>query len=301
VKSSAAEPRAERALASGVETAELGPDDLVFCAGTLMRRSLRDLVAAAHAGGFQGLSLWPHHVEGARSEGRSDAELRRLLSDHGLVAWELEPVLSWLPEGALAPALANLAGPPVEEFFALAHALEVPTLLAVDGFGARTEPAALADAFAALCDDAARHGLRVKLEFTPWSAIPDAKTAADLVLQAGSDAGVMLDSWHHFRGANDLDMLRALPRGIVTGVQLNDASAAPTGEPLAQESMHARRLPGEGDIDLVELVRTLDAIGCPGPYGAEIFSDGFDALDSLEVGRRAGRAMRRLLSAARAD
>lgn len=279
---------------------EPGPDDLVFCAGTLLRRPLRDLLTAAEAGGFRALSLWPHHVEGARAEGASDAELRRLLADHGVVALEIEPLLSWLPPGALPAELARLAGPPPEVFFELAHALEAPTLLAVDGFGARAECAALVDAFGALCDDAARHGLRVKLEFTPWSAIPDAQAAARIVREAGrAGAGVLIDSWHHFRGANDLEMIRALPGELVTGVQLNDASAAPSGEPLAQESMHARRLPGQGDIDLVGLVRTLDAIGCRAPLGAEIFSSAFDALEPAEVGRRAGDAMRALLAAAR--
>lgn len=279
----------------------VGPDDLVFCAGTLLRRPLRDLVAAAHAGGFQALSLWPHHVEGARAAGASDADLRRLVADHGLAVLEIEPLLSWLPDGALPPELARLAGPPPEAFFALAEALEAPTLLAVDGFGARADRAALVDAFGALCDDAARHGLRVKLEFTPWSAIPDARSAAEIVTEAGrAGAGVLIDSWHHFRGANDLDRIRAIPGELVTGVQLNDASAAPTGEPLAQESMHARRLPGAGDIDLVGLVRTLDAIGCRAPLGAEVFSDAFDALPPEEVGRRTGDAMRRLRAAARA-
>jgi sugar phosphate isomerase/epimerase len=279
----------------------LGPDDLVFCAGTLLRRSLRDLLSAAVAGGFRGLSLWPHHVEGARAEGLCDADLRRLLADHGLVAWQIEPLMSWLPDGALPARLARLAGPAPEVFFELAHALGAPTLIAVDGFGAQAGRAELADAFGALCDDAARHGLRVELEFTPWSAIPDAQTAAWIVGEAGrAAAGVLVDSWHHFRGANDLEMIRALSGSMVTGIQLNDASAAPSGESLAQESMHARRLPGEGDIDLVGLVRTLDAIGCRAPLGAEIFSDGFDALEPQEVGRRAGDAMRAVLATARA-
>ena len=56
----------------------------------------------------------------------------------------------------------------------------------------------------------------------------------------------------------------------------------------------------EGDIDLEGLVRALDAIGCRAPLGVEVFSDAFDALESVEVGRRLGRAIRALLARARA-
>ena len=278
----------------------LGRDDLVFCAGTLLNGSFRDILSAASAGGFRGVSLWPHHVAGARAEGLSDADLRSLLSDHDLTALEVEPVLAWLPQGALAPEIMKLAGPAPEEFFALAEALGATTLLAVDGFGASAERAAIVDAFAALCEGAARRGLQVKLEFTPWSAIPDAASAWEIVHASGADnAGLMIDSWHHFRGANDLAQIAALPGERVWGVQLNDAPAEPAGEPLPQESMHARLLPGEGDIDLVGLVRTLDAIGCAAPFGAEVFSDELAAHTPAEVGRRVGDATRAVLASAR--
>lgn len=280
----------------------LGRDDLVLCGGTLLRRPLRDLVVAARAGGFRGVTLWPHHVEGARAVGMSDADVRALLADHGVVPAEVEPLLSWLPAGSLEASVQRLVGPPPEAFFALAEAVGAPALLAVDGFGAKASRAALADAFGALCEAAARHGLRVKLEFTPWSAIPDAATAWEIVRASGAaGAGLVIDAWHHFRGANDLAQLAALPGARVAGVQLSDAPAAPTGAPLPQESLHARRLPGQGSIDLAGLVRTLDAIGCEAPLGAEVFSDAFDALPAEAAGRRVGDAMRALRKRARAS
>jgi sugar phosphate isomerase/epimerase len=278
----------------------LGPGDLVLCGGTLLRRPLRELVTAAAAGGFRGVTLWPHHVEGALAAGLSHADVRALFADHGVAPFELEPVLSWLPPGSLAPAVQRLVGPPPEAFFAMAEAIGAPALLAVDGFGANASRAALADAFGALCEGASRHGLRVKLEFTPWSAIPDAAAAWEIVRGAGrDDAGVLIDAWHHFRGANDLAQIAALPGARVAGVQLSDAPAAPSGAPLPQESLHARRLPGAGSIDLVGLVRALDAIGCRAPLGAEVFSDAFDALPPEVVGRRVGDAMRALRGRAR--
>ena len=176
-------------------------------------------------------------MEGARAEGLSDADLRRWLADQGVVAVGLEPVLSWLPPDALPPEARSLAGPPPETFFAMAEALGVPAIVAADGFGAVAPRAALSDAFARLCDDAARYGLRVKLEFTPWSAIPDATTAWEIVREARPDAGLMVDAWHHYRGGGDLDAIWALPGDRVTGVQLNDAPAQRSDESPSRESM----------------------------------------------------------------
>jgi sugar phosphate isomerase/epimerase len=279
----------------------LGPDDLVFCSGTLLRATLGELVEACTAGGYRGLSLWPHHIEGARAGGRSDAEIRAWLADSDVVPVEVEPCLSWLPAGSLAPEHAKLAGPPVEAMIELAVAVGSPTLLVVDGFGSNADVEGLAEAFASVCERAGAAGLRVKLEFTPWSSVPDAKTAHQVVERSGcANGGIMIDTWHHFRGANDLGQIRALPGERVHGIQLNDASAARTGEALPQESMHARKLPGEGDIDLVGCVQALDAIGSRAPFGVEVFSDAFVGLTPAEVGRITAQSARRLLALARA-
>jgi sugar phosphate isomerase/epimerase len=279
----------------------LGPDDLVFCSGTLLRATLDELIEACTAGGYRGLSLWPHHIEGARAAGRSDAEIRARLADSGVLPVEVEPCLSWLPEGSLAPEHAKLAGPPLEAMIDLAVAVGSPALLVVDGFGANADVDAIAEAFAHVCDRAGQEGLEVKLEFTPWSSVPDARTAHQVVTRAGrANGGILIDTWHHFRGANDLAQIAALPGNVVLGIQLNDASAARTGEPLPQEAMHARRLPGAGDIDLTGFVRTLDTIGSRAPIGIEVFSDAFDGLSPAEVGRRTADSGRQLLALARA-
>jgi sugar phosphate isomerase/epimerase len=276
------------------------PGELVFCAGTLLRGSFDELVRAASAGGFRGLSLWPRHAEAARAGGRSDAELRARVADAGIAVHEIEPLLAWLPEGSLAPEHAKLAGPPPAVFFELAEALGAQSVLAVDGFGARAGIDALVAAFAELCDAAAGRGLEVKLEFTPWSAVPDAATAERIVREAGRpNAGIVVDSWHFFRGGGEPDQLRDLPGALVRGVQINDGPREPGDPDLARESLHARRLPGEGELDLVGFVTALDAIGSAAPIGVEVFSDELAGLGPEALGRRAGESTRALLAAAR--
>jgi sugar phosphate isomerase/epimerase len=86
----------------------------------------------------------------------------------------------------------------------------------------------------------------------------------------------------------------------VLGVQLNDAPREPA-ENMLDETLHHRRVPGEGDIELVALVRALDAIGCTAPIGVEVFSDALLALPPVEIGKRLGDATRAVLAAARSD
>ena len=63
--------------------------------------------------------------------------------------------------------------------------------------------------------------------------------------------------------------------------------------------MRARLLPGEGDIELVDIIRTLDEIGSQAPLGVEVFSEKLDALPPTEVGRLSAEATRKVLAQAR--
>ena len=65
--------------------ADLGPDDLVLCSGTISEAGFRERVEAGAAGGFSGISLWGKDYAAGKQEGLSDADMRALLDDHGLV------------------------------------------------------------------------------------------------------------------------------------------------------------------------------------------------------------------------
>ena len=274
----------------------LGPDDLVLCSGTLGQAPLAEKCAAAVAGGFRALTLWPDDVARARADGVSLAELAKRIAGHGLLVADLDPLLRWLPDEAVPP---GFAGEP--EFYEIAEAVGARSLNVAQGFGARVDLDRAAEALAGVCDRAREHGLLVTLEYLPWSGIPDAKTALAIVERSGrANATLMIDTWHTFRGATDDAQLRALPGARIGSVQLNDAPAAPA-ENLVAETMAARLLPGEGAIPLARWLRILDAIGSRAPIGVEVFSKALGALPPVEVGRRCGAAARAVLAAARAQ
>jgi sugar phosphate isomerase/epimerase len=271
----------------------LGPRDLVLCAGTLLGASFEELAGAARAGGFRGITLWPDVYRRAVAEGLSPRDMLSFLGDRDLVVSDLDPLLRWLPPSDGGAALASHAGE--EEFYAIAGALGVGTLNAAPPLGGPWERETLIGSFAALCDRAAERGLRVTLEFLPWSDVPDVATAWEIVEGAGRANGdVCFDTWHWFRGARDLDALRTVPGGRVGAVQINDAPRAATGD-LVAETVDARLLPGEGAIPLREILGVLREIGCQAPLGVEVFSRELRSLPPLEVGRRCGETARALL------
>jgi sugar phosphate isomerase/epimerase len=276
----------------------LGPDDLVLHAGTLRRASLAEKCAAAVAGGFRALTLYPEDVARARADGLSLADVRALILGHGLVLADLDPLLRWLPGEEIPPGVPAAAE---EEFYAIAEAVGARSLNVAQGFGARIDLDRAAEALAGVCDRAREHGLLVTLEYLPWSGIPDARTALAIVERTGRpNATLMFDAWHSFRGPTDDAQLEAIPGARIGSVQLNDAPAEPVAD-LVAETLSARLLPGAGAIPLVRWVRWLDRIGSRAPIGVEVFSSVLDALPPVEVGRRCGEAVRGVLAAARAQ
>jgi sugar phosphate isomerase/epimerase len=269
-------------------------DDLVLCSGTLRAASLAEKCAAAVAGGFRALTLWPSDVARARREGLALADVKRLIEDHGLAVMDLDALLDWLPGEAAPPGFASES-----EFYAIADAVGARSLNVVQGLGKSIDIDLAAEALAGVCDRAREHGLLVTLEYLPWSGIPDAATALAIVERSGrANAMLLFDTWHTFRGPTDEAQLEKIPVARIGSVQINDAPTQAADDVVA-ETLSARLLPGEGAIPLVRWLRWLDRIGSTAPIGVEVFSSALDALPPVEAGRRCGAAARAVLAAAR--
>ena len=153
---------------------------------------------------------------------------------------------------------------------------------------------------ASLCDRAAANDLLVHLEFMPWTQVPNAVVAWELVSRAERrNGGIMFDTWHHFRSGLSNEELRAkVPAERILAVQLNDAPAEAEDDLIA-ETLKRRRLPGDGDIDLPTILRGLREDGAPAPLGVEVFSQDLFDLAPNEVARRCGDATREAIAKSR--
>lgn len=249
---------------------DLGPDDLVLSHFSLGRYvPFPERVAAAARAGFVGISLYVGDYTRLRAEGWTDGQLRTVLDDHGVRVLELEALRGWSARGeARAAYLAD-----EREVLAMADALgPVHHVQAVGPFEGTLEAAA--EGFADLCDRAGEHGLGVALEFLPeMSNVPDAQVALGLVELAGRpNGGICIDTWHHYRGAADEELLRAVPADRVLSVQFNDGPRERVVADYREDCTAHRLPPGEGDFDLPRFLGLLDEMGVRLPLSVEVIN-----------------------------
>lgn len=263
---------------------------MILSSQTIATESFDERVRAAADAGFTGIGLRPKDYVRARADGLSDTDMRMILADNGVEVVEHQALRDWASgEGRAAE----------DELFAVADALggTYVIAIAVDLPDGRE---AAAERLAGLAGRAAERGLVAALEFLPWSEVDDPEAAWDVVRMSGHpSAGVLVDAWHLFRGSGTLDQVRTIPPERIAAVHLADADDEILGS-LPEDTISRRRVPGAGDLPLVDFVRTLDAIGVRIDFAVEVLSDEQRALPARDAARRAADGARRTIASARA-
>jgi sugar phosphate isomerase/epimerase len=288
---------AEARLAALPGYPDLQPDDLVLSHFSLGRhRPFEERVRAAADAGFAAMGLYISEYQRLRAEGATDADLRAVLGAYGMRVVEIEALRGWTATGPERDAYLETE----RAVFAMSDALGPGHHVQVIGPYAGTLDDA-AEAFAGVCDRAAEHGLCAAIEFLPqMSNIPDAATAMEIVTRAGrGNGGICLDSWHHFRGANDDDMLRRIPAERIFTVQIDDGPMRPIDADYYTDCTRYRELPGEGEFDLAGFLALLAEMGVQVPLSVEVISVALQAEPADEVARRLHDSTRAVMAAAR--
>ncbi|MGH8458454.1 MAG: sugar phosphate isomerase/epimerase family protein [Nevskiales bacterium] len=267
---------------------------LILYAGTVAGKRFDEQLVAARSGRFSAISLFPQVYWKARHAGHSDADLRAMLSEHGVTVSAVEPLLNWVPGEAFpGSSLLTKHMPSEDAFYRLADAIGASNLIVVWARKKRMPENQLIDAFGGLCQRAARHGLQVHLEFLPWTQVCNIKVALRLVTAAAqANGGVMFDSWHHYRSGGGVAELQGIDGRLISAVQLSDAPEK-AGRFLQIEALRGRRLPGEGDINLPAITQALLTCGCAAPWGIEVFSSRLRKLDATTLGAMARASLDR--------
>ncbi|HPG26256.1 MAG TPA: sugar phosphate isomerase/epimerase, partial [Myxococcota bacterium] len=144
----------------------------------------------------------------------------------------------------------------------------------------------------------ASRGLKVCIEWLPWSGLPTIASAWKLVQAAGGDnVGLVADTWHWLRqpGGPDEKTLRSIPGDRIHCVQLDDTTLAGEGDDMMMESMTNRLLPGDGEVDWARFLGILDEIGADPIWAPEVFNLGLMEKGPVEMARRIGAATRKVL------
>jgi 2-keto-myo-inositol isomerase len=173
--------------------------------------------------------------------------------------------------------------------------LGAPYLLAIPprapGLETRRAIPGTRDALELARDQADRMGIRIAFEFLGFGDCPINTPAIAAETVDGIDGvDLVLDSCHwHASGAQPLD---SYPVDRLALVHLNDAPAKPPREIEDAD----RLLPGEGVIELAELIRELTKAGYAGPWSLETFNPAYWREDPEAVARRGHVAIDALLT-----
>ena len=220
---------------------------------------LEAVLDAAAAAGFEAVGLDHYTLGGYVRDGGSVDEVGALLRTRGLRCTDVGVLPIGLGEATAAAAAlartATMTGAPV-----CIAALYAD--VAVDDAIRELRGAAnvLGDA-----------GVRIAFEFTAYGHRRSLRDAIELCRAVGWErCGLLVDTWHVFRGGEPLTLLRSLDAEQIALVHVNDAAPQSGLDPVLLdpvlldpvfEGRFRRALPGSGTFPLGEFAETLAATG----------------------------------------
>jgi sugar phosphate isomerase/epimerase len=229
----------------------------------------RSRVEAAAAAGYKGMGFVHDDLEAVR-ERVGYPEMRRILVDNGIADVEIELLGDWFADGERRLKSNSIR----KSLLSAGSALNARRLkVCGDVADAKWPKQILIDAFADLCHDFDKLGMKVGIEIMPWTNFSTIVNTMEVVEPAGtSNGGLFLDIWHMERGGIDLREIGDLDPRYIIAVEINDAKEDVDGS-LFHDTISNRRLPGEGSFDIRGFLTELRRAGYTGPCGVEILSD----------------------------
>ncbi|MEM3694284.1 MAG: sugar phosphate isomerase/epimerase family protein [Candidatus Bathyarchaeia archaeon] len=256
---------------------------------TTMPYSLEVDMQVAGEAGYQGIEIWKSKLD-SFLEKRSGRELKDLLKNLSLEAASLCPFGGYVfcPEEEFERKSREL-----KAYLELAHEIECPIFVvcAENPYG---KAGGLKDALEAhskrlsrLAALAEGYGVRIAMEWF-W----DLRDAFEVLSKASEEnLGMVLDTFHWYRGDGQLDHVEQIPPRRLLLVHVNDC------EPLPREVLtdKNRIYCGLGVIPLIEILRRLKGLGYGGYLSVEIFRDEYWRRDALTIASESLEHLRRVM------
>lgn len=215
---------------------------------------LEDVLRAATAAGFDRVGLDDLTVAGGEPE-----DVAAVLDAYGLSCTDVGVLR--IGAGPVAPQAEALAR--------LASATGAPTCIGALYTGSPAERLPEVRTGAEILD---RAGVRLALEFAAYSGLRTLAQAVELCSAVGWErCGVLLDTWHFFRGGAPWELLGSLAAGQIALVHVNDAPGSLDDDAVAASRSH-RVPPGQGTFDTAAFWSWLEAVGYDGVVSVEVLS-----------------------------
>lgn len=235
---------------------------------------VEELVAAAAQAGFRGVGLDWFSLRDAESRGVELTSLTRLVSDLGLV---------WTDLAALGLDTDESKDDRISRSMARrCDALAIPVCALVVSVPASEAAYRRVATCAEIFNSS---GIRVALEFLPYSGIRSLAEARDVCSRVGYDAcGLMIDTLHLMRSGGTPEDVAALSATEIACVQVADGPAHPPAD-LVDESRNGRLLPGAGAFDTQGFAAALKKLGYAGTVSVEVLSSHLRTLPPDELAK----------------
>lgn len=168
---------------------------------------------------------------------------------------------------ALGEGFSARAGQEVSAFAADLDLMAELGAARINAIGLEPDAGRCRDQLAELAGMVWARDMEFSVEFVPGYAVSSLGTALEVVRHAGEKAGVLLDAMHFFRSGGTLEQLAAVEPARLGYVQLCDAPRVSPFADYTEEVMFNRRIPGEGEMPLAELIALLP---CDVPVSVEV-------------------------------
>lgn len=114
------------------------------------------------------------------------------------------------------------------------------------------------DQFGKLAEMANEVGVETTLEFGPGMTVSDLPTALAALKYVGNpNFRLLIDTMHFIRSGSRIADLATLDPDVIGYIQLCDAPLVASNPSYMDEAMHDRKVPGAGELPLLDLLKVL--------------------------------------------
>jgi len=253
----------------------------------------RARVEAAARAGWKGIGLIHADIQHTAAS-TSLSEMCSILDDNGITWVELEYLADWFRDDERRVPSDKFR----HEILEMAAALKARNVKIAPGLGRNIaaptteelhpDVERMSEAFIQVCQDAAGYGVNIAMEIMPFSNVSTIEVGRKIVETANQpNGGLLLDVWHLARGRQDVELIREIPAKFIHSIELDDAPGERVAPTLWDDTIHERRLPGEGDLPVRAFIDAVCATGFDSVWSVEILSRNFRKLPLDEMAKRA--------------
>lgn len=258
---------------------------------TLSHLDYESQLSASREGGFSAVGIHLARLEEYLYSGHTLDQAIECLTTNGLKAVEMQFLPDWVSAtGRLRDHMLRRA----EYICSMMDLMACPVLVA-NALGEREYSEEVArENFRQICTIGAYYGVNIGLEYLPWTSLSTMKQAWDVVRSADRpNGGIVLDTFHYFKGHPVKEELYAVPVERVLMVHLDDVEEVDAD--LVTLTRKHRVAPGDGIFVFDEVLEYLFSRGYAGPFSLEILNRTHPQQDPVKLATKLRRAAETLL------